>query len=494
MMKMLGYWKPHKEYQANVEEKLTQTASILPEIIREYETAISKLYLLNLDYLKPIIEPLYSCMGRKSEYQPELFRSLVLMIDQHGCLDNWVEKLRNNPVLRAICGFGDKMPSTSSYYDFINRIYDIDDKPVMRKFERKPTKKYAKGEKIPPKHPEIVSKLVEKVLEGRRFDSRPELTLQKIFADVVVNQSVEMGLVPKNPDVSGDGTCVETAASHYGVKTCKCKEYNCACPRRFSDPYATWGWDSYESRYFYGYTAYIISHYNKERKLDLPLYLRFVGANRHDSVTAVVALAEFRDLHPNLTVNSFISDSASDNYPTYELLDIWDINAVIALNSRCNGKLSYPPPVDIDVNGVPVCPANHKMVHWGWCPQKHAIKWRCPRALNKCGFSEMCKGCSPSPYGRTVYIKPDCDLRLFTRIPRGSENWKSHFNQRTAAERVNNRLLNHYLHNSHSRGKKRIAFFSAIASINIHLDAWISVCSAELSALFSRIFVMQCYA
>jgi len=65
---MLGYWKPHKEYQAYVEEKLSQIASILPEIVREYETAISKLYLLDLDYLKPIIEPLYSCMGRKSEY------------------------------------------------------------------------------------------------------------------------------------------------------------------------------------------------------------------------------------------------------------------------------------------------------------------------------------------------------------------------------------------------------------------------------------------
>jgi hypothetical protein len=30
MMKMLGYWKPHKEYQKYVEEKLSQIASILP--------------------------------------------------------------------------------------------------------------------------------------------------------------------------------------------------------------------------------------------------------------------------------------------------------------------------------------------------------------------------------------------------------------------------------------------------------------------------------
>jgi len=48
--------------------------------------------------------------------------------------------------------------------------------------------------------------------------------------------------------------------------------------------------------------------------LDLPLYLRIVGAKRHVSISAVGALVEFRNLYPILTVDSFISDSASDNY------------------------------------------------------------------------------------------------------------------------------------------------------------------------------------
>ncbi len=56
----------------------------------------------------------------------------------------------------------------------------------------------------------------------------------------------------------------------------------------------------------------------------MPLYLRLVDAKRHDSISAVVALCEFRDLYPNLTVENFISDSASDNYATYELLDKGD--------------------------------------------------------------------------------------------------------------------------------------------------------------------------
>jgi hypothetical protein len=44
--------------------------------------------------------------------------------------------------------------------------------------------------------------------------------------------------------------------------------------------------------------------------------------------------------------------------------------------------------------------------------------------------------------------------------------------QRTACERVNNRILNDYgLEKSKVRGKKRYTFYAMIAAINIHLDA-----------------------
>ena len=489
MMKMLGNWLPHKEYQSNVVEKLRQIALLTPESVREYKDEISKLYLLDLDLLKPIIAPLYSNTGRKSNHQSEIFRSFVLMSSLKYYPDNWVEKLKNNPVLRTICGFGDKMPNIASYYDFINRIYRFDDRPCLRTPEIKPAKNYAKGEKMPPKHPEIVGKLVKKIIEGRRFSNRPELTLQKIFAGVVVDKSIEMGLIPKTVDVSGDGTCIDTGASHYGVRTCDCKDFKCSCPRRFSDPTDTWGWDSHNARYFYGYTGYFISCYNKNLKLDLPLYLRFVEAKRHDSVSGIVSLAEFRDLHPNLKINSFISDSASDNYPTYQLLNHWHINAVIALNSRSKGNFSYPPALSLDSNGTPICQAAHKMIYNGFCPDRCRFKWRCPRVLGKVAPSDICSACSKSNYGRVIYTKPDWDLRLFTRIPRGSLFFKSLFNQRTAAERINNRILNHYnLQNIHARGKKRISFFASLASINIHLDAWIALFHFFFDSLFSYIF------
>jgi len=195
------------------------------------------------------------------------------------------------------------------------------------------------------------------------------------------------------------------------------------------------------------------------------------------------------DMHADLNINSFISDSASDNYPTYELLNHWDMNAVIALNSRNKGNFSYPAALSLDNNGTPVCQAGHKMIYNGFCPDSSRFKWRCPRILGKVASSDICSACSKSQYGRVIYTKPAWDLRLFTRIPRGSDTFKSLFKQRTAAERVNNRILNHYnLQNTHARGKKRISFFATLAAINVHLDAWISVCHLHIASLFNCIF------
>jgi len=469
---LLGFWRSHTDYQQQTVSGLSAIARTNPYAILEYEDSISKLYILNLDTLKPIIAPLYSKTGRPSKNQPEIFRSLVLMNNLGYPLDEWIGKLSKNRVLQIACGFFDgKLPAIASYYDFINRIVKLDEKPRVKPKKRKPKKKYGKN-KMPHKRKGTVQLLVDRILKGRRFNMRPERLLQEIFAKVCVQPSIDLGLVPKAVNISGDGTCVKTGASPYGRKTCKCSDFFCDCPRRFSDPNATWGWDSHNERYFYGYTGYFISMYNATLKLDLPLYLRIVDATRHDSISAVVALAEFRDLYPQLTVETFISDSASDNYATYQLLDVWGINAVIALHKTNDGNRVFPQCV-VNMNGVPICPGGYEMIRAGFCGSDRCrIKWRCPLVLGKCEICKACLDCSDSVYGRVVYTKPDWDLRLFSRIPRGSAQWKSLMKERTAAERVNNRILHHYgLENSKVRGKKRISFFATIAGFNIHLDA-----------------------
>jgi len=453
---------------------LSLHARFHPHDLWAYENAISKLFILNLDPLRNLVAPLYSTTGAPSKNQPAIFRAFVLMNLLKLSLDEWFKLLPKAPVLQIVCGFRKVLPGIASYYNFIDRIIKLDEKPRVKLKKKKPKEKYGK-DKMPPKHPGVVQKLVTQILKGRRFNNRPERLLQEIFAEVCVQRSIELGLVPTIVSVSGDGTCIETGASSYGRSTCECREhgiYKCDCPRRFSDPNAAWGWDSHKKCWFYGYMGYFISTYNRAEKLDLPLYLRIVDAKRHDSVSAVVALAELRDLYPNLTIDTFISDSASDNYATYQLLDAWNINAVIALNGKNAGNAIYPKSLGLNDDGVPICPGGHEMIHWGFCSDRCRIKWRCPRACGKCGPCDICGNCSPSPYGRVIYTKPKWDLRLFTRIPRGSQHFKLKMKERTAAERVNNRILHHYgLEDSKVRGKKRISFFTAIAGFNIHLDA-----------------------
>ena len=494
---MLGDWRSHVDYQAFVVTQLSSVAD--KSSMFEYENIISKLYILNLDPLKTCISPLYSDIGRPSESQPEIVRAFVLANDLGIVLDRLPDKLRHNFILRTIAGFTEEsLVEIASYYDFINRIIKLDERPVERVRTPKPKENIGKGKKLPPKHPGIVADIVSMILKkDNLLDRRPERKLQQIFADVCVKRSVELGIVPEKLDASGDGTCIETGASHYGVMTCKCREngvYKCDCPRRFSDPNATWGWDSHKGVWFYGYSGYYISIYNKYLAIDLPLYLRLVEARRHDSVSAVVALAEFRELYPYLTLNTFISDSASDNYATYELLHKWNINAVIALNSTSKGKYTYPPYLNLDKNGVPVCLGGNKMVHWGLCRNDRCrIKWRCPRVCGK--NPENCVNCSPSAYGRTIYTKPEWDLRLFSAIPRGSALWKEKMRSRTASERVNNRILHDYnIEGAHTRGKKRISFFETIAAFNIHLDAQLRVMKAKGIFDFVSLFSLSAAA
>jgi len=487
---LLGTWISHAEYQQQAAEKLSTTAKAYPHALWEYEIPVSKLYILDLDPLKKLMLPLYSTTGAPAKNQPEIFRSLVLMGSLGYPLDEWVKKLPNNPVFCAACGFSGKLPGIASYYDFINRLIKLDEKPRCKPKKRKPRKKIGKNKKLPPKRTGTVKRLVKEILKGRRLNNRPERLLQEVFAAVAVKPSIDLGLIRRSVSISGDGTCMKTGASQYGVKTCDCKDFFCDCHRRFSDPNATWGWDSHNDQWFYGYTGYFISTYNRTAKLDLPLYLRILDAKRHDSISAVVALAEFRDLYPELTVDTFISDSASDNYATYELLDEWNINAVIALNKTNKGNKKYEECL-VNEHGVPVCPGGNNMVYSGFCGNDRCrLKWRCPKACGK--PQDSCAECSQTPYGRTVYTKPDWDVRLFTKIPRGSLKWKSIMKERTAAERINNRILNHYgMERSHVRGKKRISFFTTVAGFNIHLDAQL----AKLKSLgmfdFNAIFALR---
>ena len=396
----------------------------------------------------------------------------------------WVDHLRSSRILSLMVGLEpSQTPGVGSYYDLMDRLWlgnpGAESGPTrsLRSFTRKPAKKLGKNQKQPPRHPGIIQKLVDQALQGRDLDSRPELLMQQIFAKVGVEPSAKAGLLGdvKDLSVSGDGTCINSGGSSYGIKVCKCRRqgiYDCDCKRRFSDPDARFGWDSYHECWFYGHTGYILTVHNKELKCELPLYLRLVQASRHDGVSAVFALQEAQLLYDTYIVGSFHGDGAHDNYAMYHYLDQCGIKAFIPLNDTNKGNFKYPPHVRVDEHGVPVCMAGHKAVFWGFNNGRCRLKYRCPLAVGRIDSCPCKQDCSPSHYGRCFYTKPSWDLRLFTEVPRGSEEWKRMMNSRTSSERVNKRLLNDYgLELSRTRGKMRTFWWSVVHSVNIHLDS-----------------------
>lgn len=484
---MLKHWTSHEEYLSFISNAARSLNDSQRKKLSSFDRSISKLSALNLDPLCDFLAPLYSNTGRPALNQPEIFRSLILMLDlKETKLSKWVESLRSDDILCMLIGCcPDSLPPLGSYYDFIDRLWLRD--PSLDREDRKGLYAYpksskpkgkspGKNKKLPNPHSQIVKKLADAASSGRSFPLRYEKLLQELFSLIAVRPSIDLGLIQKTDlTIAGDGTCVHTHSSSLGHKVCDCKEngiFDCKCDRKYSDLDATYGWDSDLATWFYGHTLYALSSYDPITKTDLPLYFRFVSAKRHDSVTGIVALAEFRELLPQVSPKNICFDSANDNYPTYELCKQWNIIPFIDLNSKRGIPESLPSPLSFSEKGVPICMGGHEMKFYGFCKNRSRHKWRCPLT---CGLIDTCarkEQCSPSPYGRVIYTKPDWDVRLFTPVPRGTKEWKSIYKARTCSERVNNRILNDYgLHAMRIHGKKRYSFFTMMIGINIHLDA-----------------------
>jgi hypothetical protein len=376
---MLCYWEPHEDYQKKLLLCLILYDITEKSRVVSMDKSLSKLYLLDLDNLLPVIKHFYSDTGRPTTNQQGIIRSLVLMLDcnEHS-ITKWARRVACGRLLCVACGFEfGKAPSFSSYYDFIDRIWlaskleHIKRKLKPKSAYSKPRMKLKAGQKLPPKHTGVVTKLASLAERGKLREERPEKIFQEFLARCIVDKSAKMGIL-------GD-TLFSTTAS--------------------DSPY------------------------------DLPIYLRIAQAQRHDSILTIFALNEVRKLYPQITFKNFLADGAMDNYATYRLLHKWDMNPFIPLDS--NARIDY-----------------------------HGIEKPC--------------SCSNSSYGRTIYIKPDYDLRLFPPVPRNTDTFKKKFKTRTSVERSNKRILVDYnIEAGKCRSSKHRFARATFAAANIHLDAWV---------------------
>ncbi|MFQ5641950.1 MAG: transposase [bacterium] len=428
----------HKQYQHFVQQNLfeyyLQFGFIRPLLV--YSDLIGKFWITILDPIRFVVCFTYSEKGRKARDPVCMFRSLLLMLEYgEESITEWVKTLKAMPLFAILSGFDpDDVPGIGTFYDFLHRLWLCEDKrtKILKGFSAKPKKKKDKDERP---HPDIVRKIVKRVIKYQEYPTpkQPYDLFNQILKTCFVLPSAEKGLLgdPQNLSISGDGTKIKTGARHYGKKVCECKE-KCNCKRVFQDGDATWGFDSYRKVWVYGRTLYEITASDSPN--DLPVFLKLTQCQRHDSVSGVYALDETRKFYPEFTFKEFQGDAAHDAYGIYQLLALWETEAIIDHNLRNQGNLTYKAPLEITPEGVPICAEGEKMTYAGFCRDRQRNKWRCPRKTNKDAQNKTC-ACSSSDYGRVIYTYPKDNLRHFTKIPRGSPKWKRKYNKRSASER-----------------------------------------------------------
>lgn len=486
-------WQSHDEYRTIVDTYGRRLSRNNPRYSFDlYDKERQKLLDLNLDVILDYITRCYSDRGRPAKNQAQILRSLILFVllfnrtPAKTSLTLWVTEVLPNSISLTVligCTCTRDLPPLGSYYDFMNRFWRASRSAYSRhsllpegRNGKKPDKTLGADGKLEDDDSNVTCRdIVSDIMGGCPASDNPEAALQTIFTLLAVIPSVRLGLVDTgNFTISGDGTAIVSHSSPYGRHLSSCRRdcpYRDGCPRHYSDPDAAWGWDSDNKTWFFGHTLYMLCTRNSLLKTELPLLMKFTDASRHDSKNFLYAIDDFGRHCSGLAPKNICLDSAHDNIPTYELLEHWDINALIDINGRAKSSPNAPADITFDKTGSPLCPAGQKMCPWGNDPIKDAHKYRCPL---KCGRMDSCpheQKCSPGSYGRTVYIKNHSDLRFHPGIPRNSEEYRTIYSERTACERLNNRVLNDYcLQHLKIRGKNHFLFWTMLIGICIHLD------------------------
>lgn len=479
---MLENIRSHESYLQFIVEEFDNHAISGTFLKDFYFEPVVRCSLMDLSDTAKLLQHRYSSnpRGRKPRDPADLLRSLLLMHQQKvTSVDEWVFRLKTNHVLTILSGFlPGNVPGVGTFYDFFNRLW-LNSSPHLsnrkKRGLKKPRKKGKKNQKLEPKNPNIVEKLVHRALKRKqtKYTSKAHDQLQILFQSLFVNKSASAGLLgeTKSMSIIADGTPVKTGGRPYGKFLCDCRKkgaWKCNCNRQFSDPDADWGWDSSREKYFYGRNLFMVTA--SDSPYDLPIYPRMYRASKHDSVLFVSTYHELLHWYPNWKFGEALLDSAFDAYPIYEMLEHYDVSAIIDLNPRRSKKFIYNE-MDIGLDGVPVCPIGRKMLDWGKDKKRYRRKWRCPAAVGKWKCPTPC---SESSYGRTFYTSTKDNPRLFPRVKRDSKEWYRRYALRTGVERcIKRQKIDYHLEDSKGRSSRHWVIRTYCIGMCQHADAWV---------------------
>jgi len=370
---------------------------------------------LDFSFIYPLVEPFYKKGGRDSFDPVSLFKAILFVyMDLKIKSERELAKhLHHDLRLLAICGFP-----------------DIQDTPTHATFS---------------------------VFRSRIGDE----SFFEIFHTLVA-QAFTNGIIFGNITAT-DATHLWAFSNKFGKKLCTCKDkQHCSCPKSFSDPDASWGAKSKDYSFF-GYKAHLIV----DSKSQLPVSVSVTTGSEHDSQQAIPLLNQLKDKHPDIKPKFNTADSAYDSHSIYKEHKDSDIIPIIELNPK-NGVNPFLTNEIKFINGKPCC-RKSQLCYCGLDYKRNRAKLRCPFVLGKIPNCEFFAQCCSTSYGRTFYIHPTDDIRLFPAVPRFSQKWDILYNNRSAVERTNSELkLQHALLNNRFRTIKKVkshVYMSCIAVV-----------------------------
>ena len=476
---------PHKAYQDFVLEQLRKHYSdgILVLVPKDWPT-ITKLWITDLSSTTTLLRNSYSLKGPPPRDPASMLRSYLLLLSTNPAqgITEWVDQLHRVPLYAILSGFEPgNVPGVGTFYDFLKRLWGYDTKNIKPNLKHKRLKrkkpKIKKGEKLPPKNPGIVEKLVNRFFrDGAKKKLLPGDHLFDFFQSGFLDVSAKLGLLGDLDalGIVGDGTPIVTARYPRSKRICNCSAQgaaSCNHLRFYSQPDCNSGWDSSRECYFNGYHLYMLS--TSDSFYDLPLYPRLQPASRHDAVSSVVSTIEFSQRFTLGTPGKMLLDAAHDAESIYGLLNFFKVEPFIDLNGRSKKNYSSEGDIKISNTGIPICPANLMMKQNGFDASQNRKKWRCP-LVSRTG--NACKTpCSTAKYGRTFHTFLKDNPRIFTKTARDSDAWKSVYKRRTSVERSNKREKVDY-HLEAGRHRSTQMWYIRTYGIMMcqHIDAWYS--------------------
>jgi len=497
--------RPTRTHSQFLEFFQTRRAHLNVKVPHDETSLWCKFRRLDLSAAYPILARLYNPdQGRPARPPEDMLRSCLLMLECHiTSVPVWVHRLKEQPFYALLSGFDpDDVPGMGTFYDFQDRVLQLDDpvlnqacRPRRRSEQRKKDTALRDKNNLAP-HVGILDRLADRlmarpvsaVVYGQWHTNlaavpQYQRVLKEVFYTVFVSGSVARGLIDLNDlHAAGDGTHLRTWANAHGHKLCKCdnrdkpRSEHCDCLRRFHDPLASWGWDSYRECYVYGHGLYELTAYSLQHNCQLPLVINVLDNHRHDSVAYFTATHEAVDLL-GFHLATVSLDKAHDALALYRLgVEYWHLDSVIPLNERNTGHFQFAPPLRVTEDGIPVCLAEQPMLYQGYCAKRMRLKWRCPLAAKGQPLAtcpHFAHECSNSAYGRTVYTYPRENYRLFSRLRRGSPLWELHADRRSCAERsIKRKKLDFGLDHTRIAGRERWFFRVMLTAMCQHLDAW----------------------